>query len=497
MTLPTHRTKIVCTIGPASASAETLTRMMQAGMNVCRLNFAHGDFESHAATIRLIRETAEASGHRVAILGDLPGPKIRLGKLAGGRVVLEKGRSVTLTTAEVEGTPAHLPVQFPELPAAVGPGDLIFLNDGFLQLTVENVSGSEVCCRVDVGGPLLSNKGVNLPGQELPIDVFTAEDREFLAFAMAQRLDAVSQSFVQRPEEIEAVRAAARSAGGQPMIFAKIERAVALRNIDQILEAADGIMVARGDLGVETPIEAIAMSQKRLIERARHAGKLVITATQMLESMTSNARPTRAEATDVANAILDGTDCVMLSEESALGQYPVESVAMLARIAAATEGGWHDPAMKLAVPDAFARMASVCTAEPSLIAHVVANDVAAAVERLHARLVLAPSTSGEQPRLIAAFRPPCWVIAFSPSETICQRLCFANSVYPVKISGNELTWEPEAADWLRRNGLVTGIALITHRWWRGRSKGTNRIEIIDLGSYFGGDSEQAQGGETF
>ena len=337
MGLPHHRTKIVCTIGPASAKRETLQAMMQAGMNVCRLNFAHGDFDSHAANIRLIRETAEAIGHRISIYADLPGPKIRLGVIAGGKCTLDKGAGVTLTTAEVEGTTARLPVHFPELPQSVGPGDPIFLNDGFLQLTVEAVRAENVACRVGVGGPLLSHKGVNIPVKELPIKAFTPHDHEILKFAMGQGVDVVSQSFVQKADDLHELREAARAGGGNPLVFGKIERALAVENIDTILPAADGIMVARGDLGVETPIERIAITQKRLIRHAHRAGKLVITATQMLESMVGNPRPTRAEATDVANAILDGTDCVMLSEESAIGSYPVEAVKMLAAIASATE----------------------------------------------------------------------------------------------------------------------------------------------------------------
>ena len=485
MPLPTHKTKIVCTIGPASAKPDVLAAMMKAGMNVCRLNFAHGDFDSHAATIRLIRETAKATGDRIAILADLPGPKIRLGTLCGGRLTLEKGAKVTLTTDDIEGTPERLPVQFPELPQSVQAGDSIFLNDGFLHLTVEGVDGSEVACTVDVGGLLLSNKGVNIPGKELPVKAFTPRDHEVLKFAVEHGVDAVSQSFVQRPEELQEVRKAAKKAGGQPLIFGKIERAVALRNIDSILSAADGIMVARGDLGVETPIEAISISQKRLIQQARRDGKLVITATQMLESMVNNARPTRAEATDVANAILDGTDCVMLSEESAMGQYPVEAVGMLASIAAVTEAGWYDPSLKTTLPDPFLRLADRVNRDQPRVEDVIAYDVATAVNRLKAVIVVAPSVGSEQPRLVAAYRLPCWIVALSPSEKVCQELSFCHGVYPDYIDADGLSWQSAAEHFLRRHGLTKGLAVIYHRWSQGRSMATNRIEIVDVETYFG------------
>ncbi|MCU0839110.1 MAG: pyruvate kinase [Rhodospirillales bacterium] len=478
-----QRTKIVCTIGPASANADILAAMMDAGMDVCRLNFAHGNFDSHAATIALIRKTAKETGHRISILADLPGPKIRLGELAGGAFSLETGADVVLTTADIVGTPEKLPVQFPELPHSVGPGDAIFLNDGFLHLKVIAVAGNEVHCRVDVGGGLRSNKGVNIPGKQLPIKVFTPQDHEGLKFAVAQSLDAVSQSFVQTPEELREVRAAAREAGGEPMICAKIERCVAVDNIDAILAEADAIMVARGDLGVETPIEGIAITQKRLIQHARRAGRPVITATQMLESMIGNSRPTRAEATDVANAILDGTDCVMLSEESAMGQYPVEAVKMLANIAAATEAGWSDPMLKEALPDAFDRIAvDLSHQDNPAIEDIIAYDVAHAVHKLKARVVLAPTLSGELPALIAAYRLPCWVVAMSPNQTTCQRLNFVSGIFPVAMPEHSLSWEPIAASFLRKSNVLEGIAVIAHRWWRGRSFITNRIEVLEIGS---------------
>jgi pyruvate kinase len=322
----------------------------------------------------------------------------------------------------------------------------------------------------------------------LPVKAFTERDAEILTFAIGQKVDAVSLSFVQTPEELREVRAAARAAGGEPMLFAKIERDVALKNIDAILAEADAIMVARGDLGVETPIQAIAISQKRIIQHARRAGRPVITATQMLESMISNTRPTRAEATDVANAILDGTDCIMLSEESAMGQYPVEAVRMLASIAAATEAGWADPELKQALPDAYERIdACIAQSATPAVEDVVANDIAHAVVKLKARIVLAPTLLGELPALIAAYRIPCWVLAISPNEATCQRLNFISGIYPIAMPAGSLSWEPAAAAYLRNAGLTEGLAIIAHRGSRGHNLATNRIEILELAGFLGQD----------
>ncbi|MBW2118298.1 MAG: pyruvate kinase, partial [Deltaproteobacteria bacterium] len=337
MTLPANKTKIVCTIGPASESSKVLEQMIRAGMNVARLNFSHGDFESHKKVIENIRAASLATGRRVAIMGDLPGPKMRIGKLAKEPIELKSGDSFTLTTEDITGSNERVSISFISLPDVVKPGDTLYLNDGFIQVEVVKVEGNDVLCRVLVGGELRSRKGLNLPGIDLGIKAFTDHDHECLRFAMEQGVDAVSQSFVESAADIYAVRDAASALGHNPFIIAKIERSRALDRIDEILDAADGIMVARGDLGVEIPIEQIAVAQKHLMSEANLRCKPVITATQMLESMAKNTRPTRAESTDVANAILDGTDCVMLSEESAMGKYPVEAVDMLAKIAAAIE----------------------------------------------------------------------------------------------------------------------------------------------------------------
>jgi pyruvate kinase len=337
MPLSTHKTKIVATIGPSCESPEVLGKIIEAGMNVARLNFSHGDFATHRRLIENVRAAAGAVGRRVAILADLPGPKMRIGQICGEPIELKPGDVFTLTTEEITGDQRRASVTFTSLPEVVKPKDTLFLNDGLIQLEVTDIQGNNLICRVIVGGELRSKKGLNLPGISLGTSAFTDHDRECLQFALEHGVDAVSQSFVESGKDVAAVREAAQTLGHQPFVIAKIERLNALNNLDNILQVADGIMIARGDLGVEVPIEQIAGVQKQLVRQANLLGKPVITATQMLESMVANRRPTRAEATDVANAILDGTDCVMLSEESAMGQYPVEAVAMLAKIAAAIE----------------------------------------------------------------------------------------------------------------------------------------------------------------
>jgi len=309
-----NKTKIVCTIGPKSDSPEIMLQMLDAGMNIARLNFSHGDFEWHGKAIANLRQTARTAGKRVTIMADLPGPKMRIGELADEPVELKPGDAFTLTTKEITGNQQHAFVTFEGLPAVVKAGDFIFLNDGIIQLKVVGILGKDVQCTVLAGGELRSRKGLNLPGIDLGVSAFTEHDRDCLKFALEQGVDAVSQSFVVSARDVDLVRGAAAALGHRPFIIAKIERAGALVHIDEILQTADGIMIARGDLGVETPIERIAVVQKQLTQKANVLGKPVITATQMLESMVYHPRPTRAESTDVANAILDGTDCVMLSE---------------------------------------------------------------------------------------------------------------------------------------------------------------------------------------
>ena len=474
MKLPAHKTKIVCTIGPASESPETMGRMIRAGMNVARLNFSHGDFTGHKKVIQNLREAARTAGRRLAILADLPGPKIRIGQFAREPVELKSGDPFTLTTDEVAGDSRRVSVSFSTLPQSVKPGDLIYLNDGFIQLEVLGVKAPEVQCRVIVGGELRSRKGLNLPGINLGITAFTDHDRRCLQFALENGVDAVSQSFVESAQDLQDVRRAAVSLGFSPFIVAKIERSRALARIDEILEAADGIMIARGDLGVEIPIEQIALVQKQLMRKANLLGKPVITATQMLESMTDNRRPTRAEATDVANAILDGTDCVMLSGESAMGKYPVEAAAMLAKIAAAIEP--YRPATYVRET-----LRGIGQEGRISLTDLIALSVETTLERIAPAAVFVPTHSGATARSIARFRPPVWITAVSSQESTCQRLQFSFGVYPVLEPDHPDDWNAFARKWLQDHEVQGNLAVLTEGPSVKHPEANNRMEIIDLG----------------
>jgi len=473
MTLPASKTKIVCTIGPASEKQEVIEQMIRAGMNIARINFSHGDFASHKKVITNIRGAARAVGRRVTIMADLPGPKMRIGQFAKEPIMLKPGDSFSLTTKESVGDSARVSVTFSRLPHAVKPGDRLFLNDGLIELEVVGVGGSDVQCRVLVGGELRSRQGLNLPGIDLGISAFTDQDYGCLKFAMEQGVDAVSQSFVETAADITAVRDAATALGHNPFVIAKIERTGALDHMDSILQAADGIMIARGDLGVEIPIEQIAVVQKRLMYQAVLLGKPVITATQMLESMTNNPRPTRAEATDVANAILDGTDCVMLSGESAMGRYPVDAVEMLAKIAAAIEP--HRPKNRLEEAlRTYGRDGNVSARD------LIALSVETTLERVSPATVIVPTLSGATARSIARFRLPVWITAVSPEQTSCQRLQFSYGVYPVYEPEYPENWNAFAQDWVQSHGLSEHLVVLTEGPSPLHPEANHRMELIEL-----------------
>ena len=473
MKLPSNKTKIVATIGPASSSPAILEQMIRAGMNVARLNFSHGDFAIKGEAITQVRAAARAVGRRVAILADLPGPKMRIGRLAQEPIELKPGDSFTLTTDEIVGDERRVSMTFGRLPQVVKPGNTLFLNDGLIQLEVVQATPPDVQCRVLVGGELRSRKGLNLPGIDLGMSAFTERDRECLKFALEHGVDAVSQSFVQTAADIAAVRNAAAALGYQPFVIAKIERSGALDHLESILEAADGIMIARGDLGVEVPIEQIAVVQKLLMEKANRVGKPVITATQMLESMTNSRLPTRAEATDVANAILDGTDCVMLSGESAMGKYPVEAVSMLARIAAAIEPNRQyfpvRDALKAQRLDGNARGRDL-----------IALAVEATFEHVTPAAVLVPTLSGATARSIARFRLPAWILAVSPHAATCQQLQFSYGIFPEQEAQPPESWNAYARQWVREHELESKLLVLTEGPSSKNPHANHRMEIIDL-----------------
>ncbi len=473
MKIMSPKTKIVCTIGPASETPEVMKSMMEAGMNVARLNFSHGDFATHRKIIENLRTASASLGRRVAILADLSGPKMRIGTFASEPIQLNSGTPFSLTTEDIVGDENRVSVSFAGLPKAVKAGDTLFLNDGYIQLQVREVKGNDVCCKVMVGGELRSRKGLNLPGIDLGISAFTERDRECLQFALENGVDAVSQSFVEGPADIEAVRKAASDLGYAPFIIGKIERSGALDRIEEILEAADGIMIARGDLGVEVPIEEIAVVQKRIMRLANRRAKPVITATQMLESMTDNRRPTRAEATDVANAILDGTDCVMLSGESAMGRYPVDAVAMLAKIALSAEA--HRPMTK--VQDMFKGIDLGGIIRPE---HLIAISSEAFFNYVTPAAVFVPTMSGATARSMARFRLPVWTVAVSSQEATCRQLQFSSGVYPVLEPHPPEDWNAYVKGKVASLGLEGKLSVLTQGPSQGHSEANYSVEFIDL-----------------
>jgi pyruvate kinase len=469
-----QRTKVVCTIGPASQSREMLVRLVRAGMDVARINLSHGVQELHAENIRSIRAVANSEGKAVAILADLQGPKLRVGQMPPEGVLLQNGAQVSLTIDDVPATAALVPVQFKRLPLAVAIGDRIMLDDGLLDLVVEDKDEATVHCRVVTGGVLTSNKGINLPKAHLSIESITEKDKDDLIFALKQRVDWIALSFVRRAEDVHHLRALIRQQsefGRLIPIIAKIEKPEAMENIQEIVDAADGIMVARGDLGIEVSPEAVPMMQKRIIQLSNQAGKPVITATQMLDSMIRNPRPTRAEASDVANAILDGADAIMLSGETAVGKYPIEAVETMVRIATETEphvrfGPWALSSAQHTISEA------VCYAA-----------VGTAV-MLHASAIIAPTITGSTARILSRFRPFSSIIAITPNPAVQRQLALFWGVHPLisRRAADTDTVIDEAVETARAAGLVgEGDTVVITAGRGGRVVGrTDLIKVYSL-----------------
>jgi pyruvate kinase len=408
-----RRTKIVATIGPATRSVETLVSLIQAGADVFRLNFSHGTRDEHAENVSMVREASKIAGREVGLLGDLPGPKLRIGSVEGGIVDLEAGSELQLTTREGIGTRETLPLTWEGLPRAVRGGDQIFLADGRIRLRVVDSANDQVRCTVEVGGPVSSHQGMNLPGTETALPSASRTDLDWVDFAAEQGVDLIAVSFVRRAEDLQPVERRIRVAGADIPLIAKIEKPQAAENAEAIMRAAlGGIMVARGDLGIELPIERVPTVQKRLLALAGRHSRPSITATQMLASMVSSSRPTRAEVSDVANAIYQGTDAVMLSEETAVGQYPTEAVHFMDRVAIETEpdlpyGDW-----------VFNRVA----ADPDDVAGSVARAAVGSTYTLGLAALVVPTRSGRTARLVSAHRPRVPLLAISPRIETVRRL---------------------------------------------------------------------------
>lgn len=419
------KARIVCTLGPASSSVDLLTRMIEVGMDVARLNFSHGTHAEHARLIEAVREAAARCGVSVCLMQDLQGPKIRIGELSTPSIEVPTGSTLAITTDPIVGGPGRVSTVFRPLPQEVRQGDTILLDDGKIRLAVNRVSGHDVLCDVLAGGTLRPRKGMNLPGVALTIPAFTQKDLEDLAFGITQGVDYTALSFVRSADDIRLLRAAIAAmpgAGGTHPIIAKIEKPQALRGIDAIIEEADGIMVARGDLGVEVPPEEVPLHQKSIIARCVKAGKPVIVATQMFESMITNPTPTRAEASDVANAVLDGADAVMLSGETSVGAYPVEAVAMMTRIINNVET--HAPRSRLG--DGWVRGTDHGTMQAAL-----GRAACVLAEQIDAAAIVAVTQSGSTARIVARYRPHTPIVAVTSAAVTQRRLNMVWGVHAV------------------------------------------------------------------
>ena len=415
-----RKTKIICTLGPASSTKEMIAELVRAGMNVARLNFSHSTPAEHQRTVRKIREISSELARPLAVLQDLAGPKIRIGELPGGGLLLEPGGKVLLVGGDSAGSTGRIPVPRSYVLRNVQPGDPVLLADGRIELKVEKVLPSEVLCGIVTGGLLTSFKGVTLPTRSIDVPAFTEKDRSDLLAGIEAGVDYVALSFVRDEQDILCVKEFLADRGADTPVIAKIEKHEALEHLDGILAAADGIMVARGDLGVEIPLEEVPLVQKRIVEKANRIGKPVIIATQMLGSMVEAPRPTRAEALDVANAVLDGADAVMLSEETAVGNHPLQAVQYMARLAERAEtilkrsSYWQEPVST--TPEAIGQ--AVCRL----------------AEDLGAKAILAPTQSGNTARSVSRFRPGQDILAFSPDPKVVRRLCLLWGVSPQEVA---------------------------------------------------------------
>ncbi len=416
-----RRAKIVCTLGPASSSPERLRALIDAGMDVARFNFSHGDYDTHETNLKNLREQAKLAGRSVAALLDLQGPKIRVGRFEQGEVLLSKGDKFVITTdTSVQGNKDRVSTTYSGIVGDVSAGDQILLDDGFLSLRVSEVTDTEVRTIVQDGGTLKNNKGINLPSVAVSAPALTAKDKEDLAFGLTLNVDYIALSFVRAPEDVLEARRLATVGEVSIPIIAKIEKPQAVDCIDDIIAVADGIMVARGDLGVEMGPEKVPLAQKKIIRATNDAGKIVITATQMLESMIQHARPTRAEASDVANAVLDNTDALMLSGETAVGHDPVNVVETMSRIISEIEGS-----------EEFRNEVKTRHLNLQVSANAMAHAAVVAARQININTIAVVSDSGGAARLMSEYRPKAKIVAFTSDEVVYRRLSLYWGVTPV------------------------------------------------------------------
>lgn len=441
-----RKTKIVCTIGPASRVYDVIEKLIRMGMNVARLNFSHGSYKEHLQVIENIRQASLKIGQPIAILQDLGGPKIRIGKIIKEPIFLKEGSSFILTNRKVAGDEQEVSLTFPSLPQKVKKGDCIFLADGTLELKVKEFTSTDIICRVVRGGKLTSHQGVNIPNISMDIPSLTEKDYQDILFGIKNKVDFIGLSFIRRAEDVLKVRKILKENKAEEIsLIAKIEKKEAVDNLKEIIEASDGIMVARGDLGVEIPLENVPLVQKNIIKKCNFVGKPVITATQMLVSMMSNPRPSRAEVTDVANAILDGTDAIMLSEETAIGNFPLEAVETMNRIAISAEGAIDYEKIL------SERSISVKPTNADAISHATCQ---VALD-LKVKAIVTFTFSGSTARMVSRYRPPVPIIAASTQDSTVKKLTLSWGVYPFKTE--ELADTDDMITRSRKVALETGL----------------------------------------
>lgn len=445
----TKKTKIVCTIGPATESQEMLEKLLKAGMDVMRLNFSHGNFEEHGNRVINLKNAIATTGMRAAVLQDLSGPKIRLGAFYQERVQLKAGENITITTEEIVGDEKRVSINYKAFPKEVKVGDKIMVDDGKKVFEISEISGEEVVCKILVGGDTKGKRGVNLPDSELSVSSLTEKDMKDLEFGITNDVDFIALSFVRNPEDISNLRQILKDRKSKAKIIAKIETPQAIKNIDEIIKLSDGIMVARGDLAIEIPTEKVPLAQKEIIKKCNDAGKPVITATQMLESMIKNPVPTRAEVSDVANAILDGTDAIMLSEETTLGEYPVEAVKVMAKIAKEVENS-------LSERESVHTKAEPKRHKESETTDSITSSVVKTSHDVKAKAIIALTHSGFTARMISRHKPIAYIFALSADEKTVNQMCLSYGCVPILIDD----WKTvqEAYDIVRKICIENDIA---------------------------------------
>ena len=470
-----RKTKIICTMGPSTEKGDTLKKLIEAGMNVARMNFSHGDFDEHGGRLKSLRKYSKELGLPVAALLDTKGPEIRLGDFEAGRVELKEGQEFTLTARDILGTEKEVSITYKQLPKDVKPGSSILLDDGLIGLEVKEVSGDDIVCTVMNGGPVSNHKGVNVPGTDLSMDYLSEKDKADLIWGAENDVDFIAASFVREAADVIAIRDLLKAHGGEKIqIIAKIENEQGVRNIDGILEAADGIMVARGDMGVEIPCEEVPVVQKNLIKKANQAGKIVVTATQMLDSMIKNPRPTRAEATDVANAIYDGTVAIMLSGETAAGAYPVEALKTMVKIAERTEKDINYRRRffendRKANPD---------------VTDAICHATRTTALDLKAKAIISVTKSGRSAKMVSRYKPDCDIVACAMDEKVCRQLNLAWGVTPLLLDEQKEVFDlfdEAVAVAAKEKGLQKGdTVVITSGVPIGMSGTTNMLKVQNV-----------------